>query len=288
MGYTSYWRGNRCNEQDEKGYHLALPMIRKILERYKDIVCYEHDQSERPPLADANEIRFNGKGDDGHETFCFVPRAPKFAFCKTAEKPYDIAVCECLLVLKAFMWNLDISSDGFSGILNEKTEHSPELDHGWMEAIENVRNHFNLDYKVEITRRRPPYCDMEPVFQGFGSVAMNIEPPIGEESRCQNCGWQGPDGSLKTPIPDIFQRVDPGEEMPSGECPDCGALCHIVNRTKKTSMRIAHNEDGYWLHVDAASGKKASFCLGSQGSIVNAVLAEVAEENKEEVVGGKL
>ncbi len=287
MGYTSYWRGNRCNEQDEKGYHLALPLIQKILERHKDIVCYEHDQPDRPPIADIQEIRFNGKGEDGHETFCFTSQTPKFAFCKTARKPYDIVVCECLLVLKACMPNLIMSSDGFSDNLPSDGEE-PTLDGMWMLAIENVRNHFNIDYRVEITKQRPPYCDMEPIFQGFGSVAAHIDPPIGEESLCQNCGWQGPDSSLKTPIPDIFQRVDPGEEMPSGECPDCGALCHIVNRTKKTSMRITHNEDGYWLHIDAANGKKASFCLGSRGSIINEVLAEVAEENKEKVACGKL
>jgi len=27
-------------------------------------------------------------------------------------------------------------------------------------------------------------------------------------------------------IHDIWERVEPGEVMPSGECPDCGALCY--------------------------------------------------------------
>jgi len=43
-------------------------------------------------------------------------------------------------------------------------------------------------------------------------------------SYCQNCDWTGPDSDLRE-IQDIFQRVGPGEPMPSGECPKCGALC---------------------------------------------------------------
>ena len=42
---------------------------------------------------------------------------------------------------------------------------------------------------------------------------------------CQNCRARWPSQDL-LPVQDIFQRVAPGEPMPSGECPDCGALCH--------------------------------------------------------------
>jgi hypothetical protein len=42
---------------------------------------------------------------------------------------------------------------------------------------------------------------------------------------CQNCGVFVDEWEIK-PIRDLEQRVSPGEEMPSGECPDCGALCH--------------------------------------------------------------
>ena len=28
------------------------------------------------------------------------------------------------------------------------------------------------------------------------------------------------------PIKDVLERVEPGESMPSGECPECHALCH--------------------------------------------------------------
>ena len=42
---------------------------------------------------------------------------------------------------------------------------------------------------------------------------------------CQNCDGIFKARELKE-ITDIFERVDPGEVMPAGECPNCGALCH--------------------------------------------------------------
>ena len=43
-------------------------------------------------------------------------------------------------------------------------------------------------------------------------------------SRCQNCGIRWDTEALGE-IHDFWGRVSPGEPMPSGECPDCGALC---------------------------------------------------------------
>ena len=111
-------------------------------------------------------IRFNGIGEAGHETFLFHNRKkqdpegygdPCFAFCKTARKPYDIVVCEVLLVLKRYMPNLEVGSDGFSGYLEE-----PKLDGLWPDAIENVRQ-YGINYQMEVTEEREPYCDMLPV-----------------------------------------------------------------------------------------------------------------------------
>ena len=53
---------------------------------------------------------------------------------------------------------------------------------------------------------------------------------IPPRSACQNCDWTGPEEALD-PIKDIHQRVAPGEPMPSGECPKCGALCHEIEET---------------------------------------------------------
>lgn len=42
---------------------------------------------------------------------------------------------------------------------------------------------------------------------------------------CGNCGRSWIEEELQ-PIKHLEQRVAPGEEMPSGECAKCGALCH--------------------------------------------------------------
>lgn len=48
---------------------------------------------------------------------------------------------------------------------------------------------------------------------------------------CSNCGNEYPFSAL-LPIADLFARVTPGETMPAGECPDCGALCDPVENLK--------------------------------------------------------
>jgi hypothetical protein len=49
---------------------------------------------------------------------------------------------------------------------------------------------------------------------------------LARDYECQNCGGTYPESGLVTPIPDLEERVAPGESMPAGECPVCGALCH--------------------------------------------------------------
>ena len=51
-----------------------------------------------------------------------------------------------------------------------------------------------------------------------GSVEHNMH-------ECQNCSGLWHTDELHALV-DIFERVAPGEIMPSGECPDCGAVCH--------------------------------------------------------------
>lgn len=45
---------------------------------------------------------------------------------------------------------------------------------------------------------------------------------------CQNCGIRLDEDELN-PVKDISERVAPGEPIPAGECPDCGALCQDTN-----------------------------------------------------------
>jgi predicted RNA-binding Zn-ribbon protein involved in translation (DUF1610 family) len=50
---------------------------------------------------------------------------------------------------------------------------------------------------------------------------------------CQNCDWTGSYEELGD-IVDYDERVAPGEEEPTGECPECGALCHELEQEEQT------------------------------------------------------
>ena len=50
------------------------------------------------------------------------------------------------------------------------------------------------------------------------------------DAMCQSCGtvW----GSGVKPIwecDNLAQRIEPGEPLPVGECPKCGAFCHYID-----------------------------------------------------------
>jgi len=110
MGYTHYWSPSVA--PNDQGKAEAFEICAKIIDSAGFDIAYEYDEQDKPPVCDVDSglIRFNGIGDDGHETFYFL-YGGKWAFCKTAYKPYDIYVTACLLVLNHFGL-ADISSDG--------------------------------------------------------------------------------------------------------------------------------------------------------------------------------
>jgi hypothetical protein len=72
------------------------------------------------PLIGRAEISFNGIGDDSHET-CFVPKgATEFEFCKTARKPYDVAVVEVYKLVRKYLPTTVLSSDGGDEVFGGK------------------------------------------------------------------------------------------------------------------------------------------------------------------------
>jgi len=104
MGYTRYWESNKGVLDDNKFKHFSH--ICKLVTENMDI-----------PLDDViindNVVRFNGVGDDAHETFVFSKKIDSFNFCKTQRKPYDELVCACLEFAKnIFKDDITVSSDG--------------------------------------------------------------------------------------------------------------------------------------------------------------------------------
>ena len=45
--------------------------------------------------------------------------------------------------------------------------------------------------------------------------------------RCDDCEWTGL-GHMLNQVSDIEERIDPGAEVPAGQCPKCGALAYVT------------------------------------------------------------
>jgi len=80
-------------------------------------------------------------GEDAYETFGInLEDGGKFDFCKTARKPYDLAVTASLVALKKhFGGEVDISSDGDEeGFIDGKKLCQSVLGYGLDLTIENT------------------------------------------------------------------------------------------------------------------------------------------------------
>lgn len=52
------------------------------------------------------------------------------------------------------------------------------------------------------------------------------EQPV-ETLECSNCAYEGPAANhVQTEITSFHERVDAGEPVPYGQCPECGSLLH--------------------------------------------------------------
>jgi hypothetical protein len=152
MGYTHYWQHGHDfkSEQWADVARFAADAIAK-----SGVVITGWDGS-NGPLINADEISFNGQGEDGHETFRITrlkrelmdyeaddkadPDAPRFDFCKTARKPYDVVVVAILLYIHALTGTdvMEISSDGnIFGELVEVGELDPYDEYG---SAQNLLN----------------------------------------------------------------------------------------------------------------------------------------------------
>jgi hypothetical protein len=113
MGYTHYWK---CTDEPTTEQWVELvEHTRKVFKLCKErgiVLAHEYDEPDSVPIANHREIFFNGEGDDGHKTFVLEPAKIEFAFCKTAQKPYDIAVVAILHLADKFIHGFSWSSDG--------------------------------------------------------------------------------------------------------------------------------------------------------------------------------
>ncbi|MBT5760897.1 MAG: hypothetical protein HOI55_14700 [Candidatus Marinimicrobia bacterium] len=151
MGYTHYWY--IADEISQDSWDKFLGDFRTILPEFKNILDIQGDQKLEH---DKDVIFLNGIGELAHESFLlervtditgFTQRDEDngliFKFCKTAQKPYDIAVCSALIIAKKhFGESIRISSDGEN--------------HDWQEAKTLCENtlgygeYLNMDYSPPV------------------------------------------------------------------------------------------------------------------------------------------
>lgn len=135
MGYTHYFQQNKpvTDKQWSEFKKDATVALKKIKKR--GIVLVSNDES--GVIINNERVNLNGDEKEGldHETFYLTKDYPRFNFCKTARKPYDLAVCSLLLLANEHMpGHHDISSDG-----------DPE---DWQEALEFNEEIFKRPFKL--------------------------------------------------------------------------------------------------------------------------------------------
>lgn len=157
MGYTHSWQ--RVRKLPARKFAAAAKECQTacadLVVSGRCRLAYESDSLSSPIFND-NEIRFNGKGEEGHETFSvdsiwqvrpWDPDDEKDRrpgdFCKTARKPYDIAVCVCLIILERhFGKKFSVASDG------------DDEEESWPAAREWCQRLFG--YGADFTVKQPP------------------------------------------------------------------------------------------------------------------------------------
>lgn len=110
--YTHYWTYNK-SYNDEKQFAKAVEEIKRLLaaKELKDIpLCGRAD--DEAAILQEDQVFLNGVGDDGHEDFCVYVDEPKWDFCKTARKPYDLVVMLCLIAFANNLSSFTFRSDG--------------------------------------------------------------------------------------------------------------------------------------------------------------------------------
>ena len=121
MGYTHYWfdrpetlenYGTLCEDVDKIGVYCNNVGI-KLAGYGVSLDGYY----EGAPLHNSEFISFNGVGENGHETLHLPknsknPFSDSSSFCKTARKPYDLAVCLVLLRMAEIVPGFTFESDG--------------------------------------------------------------------------------------------------------------------------------------------------------------------------------
>jgi hypothetical protein len=122
MGYTHYFTPKKSSQKKFnefvktcKKLHKALPKTSETAGGYykdDEIKICGWDGTGKPEFT-SKLVSFNGNEDQNlnHETFSVAFDSDEWSFCKTAQKPYDLLVCACLIAAKEIL-DFEVTSDG--------------------------------------------------------------------------------------------------------------------------------------------------------------------------------
>lgn len=121
MGYTHYFAFSKEKAADikdgDKKFRKAVKLFKEGIKQLPDLkLCNGWGEGE--PVITYEEVCFNGSAKLGEDCETFFlplnePMSPLDKFCKTKEKPYDVAVCLALLCFeKSFGNDFKCESDG--------------------------------------------------------------------------------------------------------------------------------------------------------------------------------
>ena len=119
MGYTHYWKRSRPAARQEWAEYMGdiFSIVKHCTGEGIPLVDGMGDEGSLPVIS-SGEVAFNGVGEEAHETFMITatPNDRGGGFCKTAHKPYDLAVCLALIMAKKrFGPDIEVTSDGDVG-----------------------------------------------------------------------------------------------------------------------------------------------------------------------------
>lgn len=167
MGYTHYWKVQEditADEWDKITY--LFTSVRLECSNRGIVLANAHGES--VPTVTEDEIVFNGsRKDDGDYETCRFQRMPSREFCKTQYRPYDLAVCAMLIIMRGVAGEkFSFASDGF-GISAIDGQYYIEAD--WAEAVAFVRS--ILDHPSENIRPDGVSIDTSPRLLEFAGGA---------------------------------------------------------------------------------------------------------------------
>jgi len=100
----------------ERKFQTAIKRCQKIVSTYYKANGGLSGYSAHTPPGKYGGLNFNGAREEAHETFVVREHFSEnlsFNFCKTAQKPYDVVVIACLIVLKHYLKDaIEVNSDG--------------------------------------------------------------------------------------------------------------------------------------------------------------------------------